>query len=255
MTSGSLDDTQLPELGGGQEARVTRRVAELFVSLDGVINRKRVHDYKLIDVPELGYFRTDRPYPRGELLVKADTMTPGYYQRPELTAAMFDADGYYRTGDVMAEIMPDRLVYVDRRNNVLKLANGEFVATTSLEGVYRAAPLVRQIFVYGSSERSNLLAVIVPTLDALSEFGDDIDAMKTALHKSLKQCAAAAQLPSYEVPVDFVVETEPFTVENGLLSGVGKLLRPRLDGTVRRAARADVHRNGGRPAQRDTGTA
>ena len=32
MTSGSLDDTQLPELGGGQEARVTRRVAELFDS-------------------------------------------------------------------------------------------------------------------------------------------------------------------------------------------------------------------------------
>ena len=108
------------------------------VSMDGVISRKRVHDYKLIDVPELGYFRTDRPYPRGELLVKTDTMTPGYYKRPELTAAMFDADGYYRTGDVMAEIQPDRLVYVDRRNNVLKLANGEFVATTNLEAVYNA---------------------------------------------------------------------------------------------------------------------
>ena len=194
-----------------------------------MISRKRVHDYKLIDVPELGYFRTDRPYPRGELLVKTDTMTPGYYKRPELTAAMFDADGYYRTGDVMAEIQPDHLVYVDRRNNVLKLAHGEFVATTNLEAVYNAAPLVRQIFVYGSSERSSLLAVIVPTLDVLGEFGDDIDAVKTALHKSLKQCAAAAQLQSYEVPVDFVVETEPFTEENGLLSSVGKLLRPRLE--------------------------
>jgi fatty acid CoA ligase FadD9 len=198
------------------------------VTLDGVISRKRVHDYKLIDVPELGYFRTDRPYPRGELLVKTDMMTPGYYKRPELTAAVFDADGYYRTGDVMAEIEPDHLVYVDRRNNVLKLAHGEFVATSNLEAVYSAAPLVRQIFVYGNSERSSLLAVIVPTLEALGEFGDDIDAVKTALHKSLKQCAAAAQLPSYEVPVDFIIATEPFTEENGLLSGVGKLLRPRL---------------------------
>ncbi len=198
------------------------------ISMDGVINRKRVRDYKLIDVPELGYFSTDRPYPRGELLVKTDTMTPGYYKRPELTAAMFDADGYYRTGDVMAEIQPDHLVYVDRRNNVLKLANGEFVATTNLEAVYNAGRLVRQIFVYGSSERSKLLAVVVPTLDALHEFGDDMDGVKTALHKSLKQCAAAAQLQSYEMPVDFVIATEPFTEENGLLSGVGKLLRPRL---------------------------
>ena len=128
----------------------------------------------------------------------------------------------------MAEIMSDRLVYVDRRNNVLKLANGEFVATTSLESVYSAAPPVRQIFVYGNSERPRLVAVVVPTLDALNEFGDDVDGMKTALHKSLKQCAAAAQLQSYEVPVDFVIATEPFTEENGLLSGVGKLLRPRL---------------------------
>src|SRR5262249_36870466 len=159
--------------------------------------------YKLIDVPELGYFRTDRPYPRGELLVKADTMTPGYYKRPELTAAMFDADGYYRTGDVMAEITRDRLVYVDRRNNVLKLANGEFVPTASLEGVYSAAQLVRQIFLYGNSERSYLLAVVVPTPDALNEFDDDMDGMKNALHRSLKLCAATAQLQSYEVPADF----------------------------------------------------
>ena len=199
-----------------------------MITLDGLISRKRVRDYKLIDVPELGYFHTDRPYPRGELLVKTDTMTPGYYKHPELTAAAFDADGYYRTGDVMAELQPDRLVYVDRRNNVLKLAQGEFVATSNLEAVCSTAPLVRQIFVYGNSERSSLLAVIVPTLDALCEFGDDIDGMKTALHTSLKQCAVAAELPSYEVPVDFVIATEPFTTENGLLSGVGKPLRPRL---------------------------
>jgi fatty acid CoA ligase FadD9 len=198
-----------------------------FVARDGVINRKRVLDYKLIDVPELGCFRTDRPYPRGELLIKTDTMTPGYYKRPELSAEVFDEDGYYRTGDVMAELEPDRLVYVDRRNNVLKLAHGEFVAVANLEAVYGAAPLVRQIFVYGNSQRPNLLAVIVPAPAALAEYGNS-RALKAALHQSLQQTAAVAQLQSYEVPVDFIIETEPFTDENGLLSGVGKLLRPRL---------------------------
>jgi fatty acid CoA ligase FadD9 len=199
-----------------------------MLTRDGVMGRKRVLDYKLIDVPELGYFLTDRPYPRGELLVKTDTMTPGYYKRPEITAQVFDEDGYYRTGDVMAEIEPDRLVYVDRRNNVLKLAQGEFVAVANLEATYTLAPLLRQIFVYGNSERPSLLAVIVPTLEALGEFGDDIDGLKAALRESLQQTAAAAELQSYEVPVDFLMETEPFSDENGLLSGVGKLLRPRL---------------------------
>ncbi|MCW2653126.1 MAG: lgrD [Mycobacterium sp.] len=195
---------------------------------DGVITRPPVIDYKLVDVPELGYFLTDQPHPRGELLVKSETVSPGYYKRPQVTAEVFDADGYYHTGDVMAEIAPDHLVYVDRSKNVLKLAQGEFVAVANLEAVLAAAPLVRQIFVYGNSERSYLLAVIVPTPDALEKFGDDTAALKTALAESLRETAGLAELQSYEVPADFLIETDPFSTANGLLSGVGKILRPKL---------------------------
>ncbi|MFP3663100.1 AMP-binding protein, partial [Burkholderia sp. SIMBA_043] len=85
-------------------------------------------DYKLIDVPELGYFTTDKPHPRGELLIKTHSMMLGYYQRPEVTNSVFDEDGYYKTGDIMAETAVDELVYLDRRNNVIKLSQGEFVA-------------------------------------------------------------------------------------------------------------------------------
>jgi fatty acid CoA ligase FadD9 len=193
---------------------------------DGIVARPPVIDYKLVDVPELGYFSTDQPYPRGELLVKSQSASPGYYKRPEVTAEVFDADGYYHTGDVVAEIAPDHLAYVDRSKNVLKLAQGEFVAVANLEAVFAGAPWVRQIFVYGNSERANLLAVIVPSQQALARF--DGAALKAALHESLRQTAKAAQLQSYEVPVDFLIETEPFSAANGLLSGVGKLLRPSL---------------------------
>ena len=197
------------------------------VASGGVIARPPVIDYKLIDVPELNYFTTDHPHPRGELLVKTAMATPGYYKRSDVTAEVFDADGYYRTGDVMAELGPDQLVYVDRRNNVLKLAQGEFVAVANVEAVYAGAPLVRQIYIYGNSERSSLLAVIVPTDEALSRYPDHDD-LKPALRDSLQATARAAELPSYEVPADFLIETDPFTASNGLLSGVGKLLRPRL---------------------------
>src|SRR3982074_2795008 len=103
----------------------------------------------LADVPELGYFHTDRPHPRGELLVKTDDMFPGYYKRPDVTAEGFDADGYYRPGDVVAEVGADQIVYLDRRNNVLKLSQGEFVTVSKLEAVFGDSPLVRQMFVYG----------------------------------------------------------------------------------------------------------
>jgi fatty acid CoA ligase FadD9 len=197
------------------------------VGRDGIIARPPVLDYKLVDVPELGYFTTDQPHPRGELLVKSAIATPGYYKRPEVTAEVFDDEGYYCTGDVMAEVAPDHLVYLDRRNNVLKLAQGEFVAVSNLEATFVGAELVRQIYVYGNSERSALLAVVVPTDEALSRYPEGAE-LKEAIHASLRATARQARLQSYETPADFIVETDPFTSANGLLSGVGKLLRPRL---------------------------
>lgn len=195
---------------------------------DGVLQRPPVTDYKLVDVPELGYFTTDSPHPRGELRLKSETMFPGYYKRPETTADVFDDEGYYKTGDVVAELGPDHLKYLDRVKNVLKLAQGEFVAVSKLEAAYTGSPLVRQIFVYGNSERSFLLAVVVPTPEVLERYADSPDALKPLIQDSLQQVAKDAELQSYEIPRDFIVETVPFTVESGLLSDARKLLRPKL---------------------------
>jgi fatty acid CoA ligase FadD9 len=153
---------------------------------------------------------------------------PGYYKRPEVTAEVFDPDGYYRTGDIMAEVGPDQLVYLDRRNNVLKLSQGEFVTVSKLEAVFGDSPLVGQIYVYGNSARAYLLAVVVPTTDALSRSGGDIASLKPLIGDSLKNVAKAAGLQSYEIPRDFIVETTPFTLENGLLTGIRKMVRPKL---------------------------
>ncbi len=57
---------------------------------DGVVDRPPVIDYKLVDVPELGYFLTDKPYPRGELLVNTETRHPAITNGPDVTAAAFD---------------------------------------------------------------------------------------------------------------------------------------------------------------------
>lgn len=198
------------------------------VLIDDQIRRPPLIDYKLVDVPDLGYFATDRPHPRGELWVKSADVIPGYYKRPEVTAELFDADGWYHTGDVFAEIGPDRLIYVDRRNNVLKLSQGEFVTVSKLEAAYGGHPSIRQIFVYGNSARSYLLAVIVPTDDALAGVGGDTSAVKPLLAEAVQSVARASGLQSYEIPRDFLVETKPFTLENGLLTGIRKLARPKL---------------------------
>jgi len=222
-----------PELRAWAEKLVDMPLREAYgstevrgVLVNGRIQRPPVIDYKLVDVPELGYFSTDRPHPRGELHVKSRDAVAGYYKRPELTAEVFDADGRYHTGDIFAEVGPDQLAYVDRRNNVLKLSQGEFVTVSKLETVFGGSPLVSQIYLYANSSRPYLLAVVVPTEDALATH--EPDALKPLIAESMQGAARAVGLQPYEIPRDFIIETTPFSMENGLLTGIRKLAWPRL---------------------------
>ncbi|HET6734814.1 carboxylic acid reductase [Mycobacterium sp.] len=208
----SLLDMHLSEGYGSTETGV--------ILVDGRVRRPPVTDYKLVDVPELGYFHTDRPNPRGELLVKSNAVIPGYYKRPDATAEMFDEDGYYRTGDIVAEEGPDQLRYIDRRNNIIKLSQGEFVAVSKVEAVFGATTHVRQIYIHGDSSRPYLLAVVVPTEESLDD--NDMASLRALIHASMVEAARAAGLRAHEVPRDFIIDTAPFTTQNGLLTSVGK---------------------------------
>ncbi|HKY91027.1 MAG TPA: AMP-binding protein, partial [Nevskiaceae bacterium] len=194
--------------------------------------RPQVIDYKLRDVPELGYFRTDKPYPRGELLVKSVFQSPGFFKRPEETAALFDAEGYVITGDIMEERGPDHLVCVDRRTDVIKLSQAEFVAVGPLGTVFESgSALIRQIYLYGNSARSFILAVVVPDLEVAAKLrghAPDEPELKALIRSELREVARKAKLRTFEVPRDFIVELEPFSQENGLLSSVRKRMRPKL---------------------------
>lgn len=199
-----------------------------MVAVNGYVQKPPVIDYKLIDVPELGYFVTDQPFPRGELIVKSSRLFAGYLGQPGLTASLIDADGYYYTGDIMEEIEPGRIRYLDRRNNVLKLAQGEFVAVARLESLYAGGhPDLAQVFVYGSSSRSYLLAVVVPNTETLPESMPESE-VKRRVMAALREVAEANDLQTFEVPRDVILEREAFSPENGLLAGVGKVLRPAL---------------------------
>ncbi|HEY4181389.1 MAG TPA: thioester reductase domain-containing protein [Kofleriaceae bacterium] len=175
--------------------------------------------YKLVDVPELGYTRADKPYPRGELAVKSERETPGYYKNEAATASLRDAEGYLLSGDIVEERAPGQIAWLDRKNSVLRLSHGEFVNLSRLEDLYVAnSPYIDQMFVHGNSHRAYVLAVIVPS----------IGATKQQLRHEIERIARETTLPSHEVPRDFVVETEPFSAANGLLTETKKPRRPKL---------------------------
>jgi long-chain acyl-CoA synthetase len=68
-------------------------------------------------VPEMGYFSTDKPNPRGEICIKTLTMTPGYYRNDSRTLESFQ-DGFFLSGDIGEVDSEGKLTIIDRIKNM-----------------------------------------------------------------------------------------------------------------------------------------
>ncbi|KAL5489135.1 hypothetical protein EMCRGX_G018193 [Ephydatia muelleri] len=200
---------------------------------------------KLVDVPEMGYLTTDSP-PRGEICVQTTAMVDGYYKNDVETAEKF-VDGYFRTGDIGVMESPDKVRIIDRKKNLFKLAQGEFVSPERLENLYvSASPLIEQVYVYGNSLQMNIVAVVVPHADSLvawwtSNSNDTVGTsssvqelcnmavVKKLYLEEMQSCANRNGLKGWEVPIGLILEPEVFTEKNGLLTSALKLCRPNLE--------------------------
>ena len=99
--------------------------------------------------------------PRGEVLVRGDNVISCYYKNEEQTSELVDKDGWLHSGDI-GQILPETgaLKIIDRRKNIFKLSQGEYVAPDKLEQVYKTTRGVADIFVYGDSFKSVLIAIV-----------------------------------------------------------------------------------------------
>lgn len=57
--------------------------------------------FRIKSLPEMEYLVTDKPYPRGEVLLKGENIFKGYFKNPGKTSEAFDHDGWFLTGDVV----------------------------------------------------------------------------------------------------------------------------------------------------------
>lgn len=217
------------------------------------------NEVRLISVDEMGYLVTDEYHGRevdengnvtregipchgrGEVCFRGPNVFKGYYKNPEKTEETLDSDGWLHSGDVGLWDENGNLRIFDRIKNIFKLAQGEYVAAEKIENVYTKSPFVAQIFVYGNSYQSNLVAIVVPDQDyvdgnyrsteegkqfqgkTFEELCNDPE-FKQVVFDDMKRVGKAADLRGFEKVVCIHLEPKPWTPED-LLTPSFKLKR------------------------------
>lgn len=184
------------------------------------------------------YLATDSPNPRGEILLRGTARFREYYRNEEETSKAIDSDGWFHTGDIGEVDSMGRFKIIDRRKNVLKLAQGEYISPERIENVYLAnCSLFSQAYVHGDSTQAFLVAIFgvdpvafapwvskilgreINSSDAegLKEAGNE-KKVRVQLVKLLEGVGKKSKFNSYEKVRNLRIDVEPFTIANELLT-------------------------------------
>ncbi|XP_042442444.1 long chain acyl-CoA synthetase 4-like [Zingiber officinale] len=195
-------------------------------------------DVRLESVPEMNYDALSE-VPRGEICIRGDTLFAGYHKREDLTEEVM-VDGWFHTGDI-GEWQPNgSMKIIDRKKNIFKLSQGEYVAVENLENIYGLVPDIDSIWIYGNSFESTLVAIVNPNMQALEHWaqtngisGDFASLCQNQKAKEyilgeLAKIGKEKKLKGFEFIKAVHLDPVPFDIERDLLTPTYKKKRPQL---------------------------
>ncbi|CAN8325718.1 unnamed protein product [Cochlearia groenlandica] len=195
-------------------------------------------DIRLESVPEMEYDALAST-PRGEICIRGKTLFSGYYKREDLTKEVL-IDGWLHTGDV-GEWQPNgSMKIIDRKKNIFKLSQGEYVAVENLENIYGEVQAVDSVWVYGNSFESFLIAVANPNQQILERWAADngVSGDYTALCQNEKakefilgelvKMGKEKKMKGFEIIKAVHLDAVAFDMERDLLTPTYKKKRPQL---------------------------
>lgn len=193
-------------------------------------------EFRLKSLPDFEYSVND-PNPRGELMIRGSHVTCGYFRNKEATEESFK-DGWLLTGDI-AELLPSGAIrIIDRRKNLFKLVQGEYVSPEKLEAVLIGCPLLSQAFVTGKSTEVYPVAIVVPDETELQYWAKsngheslsisevcNLKEFKKAVLEQMNKAYENANVKGFERSKQIYIEPEPFSIGNDMLTTTNKLRR------------------------------
>jgi long-chain acyl-CoA synthetase len=170
----------------------------------------------------------------GEIQVKGETVTKGYYKKPEATAEAFTADGWFRTGDV-GVIEDGYLSITDRIKDLMKTSGGKYIAPQLIETLVGNDYFVDQVTIIGDL-RQYVTALIVPAFDPLEEYAKKNNIAFASREELIERPEIVQfyekrirentkELARYETIRRFRLLPHPFTQEGGEITPTMKLKR------------------------------
>ena len=192
-------------------------------------------------------FDSDNPE-EGELIVYGPNVMKGYHNKPEETRATMTEDGGLRTGD-RAYIDKDGYLYITGRiKEQFKLENGKFVSPATLEEEIKLLPCVEHTMIYGLN-RPYTVCLVFPDFIVMEKLAmqhgwpTDAAAMVadpavTAFIENQILDHLNGKFASYEIPKKFIVLSEGFSIDNGMLTQTFKLKRRKVLDTYQPAIEA-----------------
>jgi len=164
----------------------------------------------------------------GEILARGPLTTPGYLNRPDLTEALLDPDGWLHTGDIGVIDADGFVAVTDRKKELIITAGGENIAPAAVENALGAHPLIGQVLAYGD-RRPYVVALLTLdgeaapawartrgiTADSLTQLACDprvLAEVAAAVDAANHQLARVQQVKRWRLlPVEWTAETGELT--------------------------------------------
>ena len=175
----------------------------------------------------MGYLCTDRdeqgrPQPRGEIWFRGPNIIPGYYKMEDKTKEAITDDGWLMSGDICI-LLPESnaIKLIDRKKNIFKLSQGEYIAPEKLEYIYKDLDAhIDDVFIYGESIQSCIIAIIAIKKEKVGvllkkwsvEFTQENieEIFEKTLIKKYQEIAVKNKLNGLEKPKGVIVSYEPW---------------------------------------------